>query len=68
MKIKLQAYKAKDGWRWRAKSRGKIIAEGGEAYERRQTMVKTLKNFLGFGGGFSEDKIQLLVDLDEVAI
>ena len=68
MKIRLQVYKANDGWRWRAKSRGRIIAEGGESYERRPTMIKTLKNFLGFGGGFSEDKIQQLVEVDEVTI
>jgi len=68
MKLKLQAYKAKDGWRWRAKNKGRIIAEGGEAYERRATMVKTLMNVFGFGAGYSEDKIKQLTEVDEVSI
>lgn len=31
--LKIKPYKAKDGWRWRARTKnGKIIAESGEAY------------------------------------
>lgn len=36
-------YKARDGWRWHLKARnGRIIAEGGEAYTRRQEAIDGL--------------------------
>ncbi len=41
--MKVEIYKAKDGWRWRAKAaNGKIVADSGEAYERRVDCVHGL--------------------------
>lgn len=39
-------YKAKDGWRWRATSKGRIVAESGEGYKRQRTMIRSLARFL----------------------
>lgn len=42
--MKLIIWKAKDGWRWHVKARnGKIIAESGESYKRRATMLNTIQ-------------------------
>jgi hypothetical protein len=68
MKVRIKVYEDKDGWWWEAAHRGTTIARGVGAYPERQTLVKMLKNFLGFGGGFSEDKIELLKTVDEVSI
>ncbi len=39
--LELHIYQAKDGWRWRAEAaNGKIVAESGEAYTRRDDAVK----------------------------
>lgn len=39
-------YKAKDGYRWRLKTRnGRIVAESGEAYTRRADAVRALARF-----------------------
>ncbi len=45
----LEIYKAKDGWRWRLIRKGRIIAEGGQAYKRcpkRATLLKQLADAL----------------------
>jgi hypothetical protein len=68
MKVKIKVYEDKDGWWWEADHRGRTIARSADAYPERPTMVKMLKNFLGFGGGFSEDRIELLKTVDEVSI
>lgn len=39
-------YRGKDGFRWRAKRKGRIVAEGGEAYLRKPSLLKTVNNFL----------------------
>lgn len=41
--MKLIIWKAKDGWRWHVKARnGKLVAESGESYKRRATMLTTI--------------------------
>jgi len=46
-KLKLIVYKDKRGeFRWKAKRSGRIVAEGGEGYNRRQKLTRTLENFL----------------------
>ncbi len=40
--MKFYIYKGKDGWRWRLISRGRIVAESGEGYARRTTVIRTL--------------------------
>lgn len=42
--FKIEVYRDADKqWRWRMKSKnGKIVAEGGEGYKRKPTMLKTL--------------------------
>ncbi len=40
-------YKAKDGYRWRAKSRnGRIVAESGEAYVRKAACILAYERFV----------------------
>lgn len=43
---KFVVYRAKDGFRWRAKRAGRIVAEGGEAYVRREKAERSLTHFL----------------------
>lgn len=41
--MKFTLYRAKDGWRWRLKSRnGRIVAESGESYRRRGDALKMM--------------------------
>jgi len=53
--MKIHIYKAKDGYRWRAKKRnGKIIAEGGEAYTRKAGAERAVETVIeAFGGSIS---------------
>lgn len=45
--MKVIIYKAKDGWRWRIRSRnGRIMADGGEAYTRQQSAERAVKTLL----------------------
>ena len=44
--VKCSIYKAKDGWRWRMKRGGKIIAESGEAYSRPRSLRITLHGLI----------------------
>lgn len=40
----IEVYKARDGWRWRMWSRnGRIVADGSEAYTRRDSAMKGAK-------------------------
>ena len=43
----LETWKARDGWRWRTWSKGRITAESGEGYKRRQTMMKSANRVSG---------------------
>jgi len=45
-KIKINIWKAKDGYRWNMKRSGRIIAESGEAYARVASLKRTLVNLL----------------------
>lgn len=38
-------YHAKDGYRWRAKRGGRIVAESGEAYTRRSDAEQAVSRF-----------------------
>lgn len=40
--VKIYIYKSRDGWRWRMKRSGRIIAESGEAYTRKDALRRTL--------------------------
>jgi len=53
--MKIHIYRAKDGWRWRAKKRnGRIIAEGGEGYTRRRDAERAVETLVeAFGGSVS---------------
>lgn len=44
-KVKFTVYKARDGYRWNAKRCGRIVAEGGEAYVRSGSCLKSLTAF-----------------------
>ena len=46
VKIQVIVYKAKDGFRWHMKMRGRIIAESGEAYTRIAAIRKVLNSIL----------------------
>lgn len=46
MRLRIYTYKAKDGWRWHMKSKGRIIAESGEGYRNKEDMMSTLSNML----------------------
>ena len=43
--IKFIAYKAGDGFRWRAKVGSKIVADSGEAYKRASGVLRAVKAF-----------------------
>lgn len=49
--MKFTLYKDKAGeWRWNLKaSNGRIVADCGEGYKRRSSMVRTLWRVFGFG-------------------
>lgn len=41
---RFEVYKAKDGWRWALKAKnGRIIADGGEAFTRKETALASVK-------------------------
>lgn len=44
--LKFKVWKSKDGWRWNAKHKGRIVAESGEGYARKAGCHKTLYNIL----------------------
>jgi len=46
MTTHIKVYRAKDGFRWRAKRGSRIVAEGGEAYHRKAGLLKSLKALL----------------------
>jgi len=47
MTTKIEIYQDKNReWRWRALRSGRIVAESGEAYKRRATMMRSLQNFI----------------------
>lgn len=48
-------YKARDGWRWRAKVRGKIVAESGEAYTKLAHCVRMAERYGPGGSLFAQD-------------
>lgn len=52
-----EAYKAKDGWRWRIWSKnGRIVAESGEAYRSKWRCADMMVDFTcGFGCMFMVD-------------
>lgn len=42
----VEIYKATDGWRWRLKAvNGRILADSGEAYTRKNGCQKAIANF-----------------------
>lgn len=43
--IKFIAYKAGDGFRWRAKVGSKIVADSGEAYKRPSSVIRAIVRF-----------------------
>lgn len=46
-RVVFEIYKARDGWRWRAKARnGRIIAESGEAYTRRYDCNSSMQKLI----------------------
>jgi len=45
-KIKINIWKAKDGYRWHFKRGGRIVAESGEAYCRMKTCTKSVENII----------------------
>ncbi len=68
--MKLEVYKDKRGeWRWRVKTRnGKLVAEGGEGYKNKKSMVRNLVKFFAGatlaaqGGYYSEYNEWILAD------
>jgi len=45
--MKIHIYKARDGWRWRAKAKnGKITADSGEAYTRKPDAKRARAAFI----------------------
>lgn len=41
---RFEVYKAKDGWRWALKAKnGRIIADGGEAFTRKETALASVQ-------------------------
>lgn len=46
--MKFQVYRDKAGeWRWRLRAKnGRIVADSGEGYKRKTTMLKTLTNII----------------------
>lgn len=46
-KTKFEIYQDKRGeWRWRARRVGRIVAEGGEGYRRKSSLMRSLRGFL----------------------
>jgi uncharacterized protein YegP (UPF0339 family) len=43
---KFKIYEAKDGWRWRLLSNGRIIADSGEAYASRNNAKRAAKRLM----------------------
>jgi uncharacterized protein YegP (UPF0339 family) len=44
--MKVTVYRAKDGWRWHAKSsNGEIVSESGEAYENKSYAIEAARQF-----------------------
>ncbi len=41
-KLKIKAWKAKDGYRWHMKRCGRIVAESGEGYKRASSCTNSL--------------------------
>lgn len=46
IKTIIVVYKSKDGFRWRMKRAGRIVAESGEAYKAKASMLKSLGNLI----------------------
>ena len=44
--LEITIWKSMDGWRWHMQRSGLIVAESGEAYERKGGATKTLKSIL----------------------
>jgi hypothetical protein len=44
-KTKFIVYKAKDGYRWHATRKGRIVAESGEGYRKHLGLLKSLAMF-----------------------
>lgn len=44
--ITVRIYKAADGWRWQMKRKGRIVADSGEAYTRRNRAVLAANTLL----------------------
>ncbi|MFB7798954.1 YegP family protein [Isoptericola sp. NPDC056134] len=45
--MRIEIYKAADGWRWRLKARnGRIVAESGEAYVERRSAIRAVRRVL----------------------
>ncbi len=40
-------YMARDGWRWRTYSQGRIVAESGEAYDGKAFAIRMAKKYGG---------------------
>lgn len=40
--LKIEVWKARDGWRWRIWRSGQIVAESGESYVRKSGCKRTL--------------------------
>lgn len=46
MKTHFTIYEAKDGWRWRAKRAGRIVAESGEGYVKKAGCLRSMIRFI----------------------
>lgn len=46
---RLDVYRAQDGWRWRLKSSGRVVADSGQAYTRRADCAEAARNVLDPG-------------------
>lgn len=42
----IQIYRARDGWRWRMRRSGRIVAESGEAYRRPGSLRHSLRGLI----------------------
>lgn len=40
--VTIEIYEAGDGWRWRMKRKGRIVADSGEAYSRSSSCVRAV--------------------------
>jgi uncharacterized protein YegP (UPF0339 family) len=44
--MQVKAYRAADGWRWRALAlNGRIVSESGEAYEEKSYAIEAARDF-----------------------